>query len=99
MSGINPPMILIGCSNDQIQCEDAYIAGYPCIEADYLYKGFKGKIGIGDYLVFNSCGSYSVVMKPPFIMPNIPIIDISRNEPELIKRAETFEDLFQTYYF
>lgn len=99
MSGINPPMILIGCSNDQIQCEDADIAGYTCIEADYLYKGFKGKIGIGDYLVFNSCGSYSVVMKPPFIMPNIPIIDISRNEPELIKRAETFEDLFQTYYF
>lgn len=99
MSGINPPMEIINCSDEQIQCENADIAGYTCIEADYLYKGFNGKIGVGDYLVMESCGSYSVVMKPPFIMPNVPVIDISGSKPELIKRAETFDDLFQTYVF
>lgn len=99
MTGINPPMTIINCSDNQVWCENADIAGYTCIEADYLYRGFDGKIGVGDYLVFESCGSYSVVMKPPFIMPNVPVIDISEDVPELIKRAENFDDLFHTYNF
>lgn len=99
MTGINPPMKVINCSDKQIMCNNADIAGYTCIEADYLYKGFNGKMGVGDYLVFESCGSYSVVMKPPFIMPNVSVIDISGDVPELIKRAEKFDDLFHTYNF
>ena len=48
-------------------------------------------------IVFENCGSYSLVMKPPFILPNFPVLDISEGEVELIKRAETFEDIFHTY--
>ncbi len=97
MQGVNPPLDVISLSHEKIDCNDADIAGYTCVENDYLYKHFNGRIGVGDYLVLGSCGSYSVVMKPPFIFPNVPIIDISRGGINVIKRAECFEDIFKTY--
>ena len=99
MTGINPPMEVIHCGGNDFGYTDADIAGYTCIEGDYLFKGYTGKISVGDYLVFGSCGSYSVVMKPPFILPNVPVIDISGGTSVLIKRAETFDDVFSTYTF
>ncbi len=99
MSGINPPMRVVSYEGEKVNCDKADIAGYTCIESDYLYKNYSGKIGVGDYLVFGSCGSYSVVMKPPFIFPNVPVLDISSGETELIKRAEKYEDVFTTYNF
>ena len=99
MTGINPPISIVRISDEYIECNNADIAGYTCIESDYLYKDFSGKINVGDYIIFESCGSYSVVMKPPFINPNVPIIDISGNKAELIKRAENFSDIFSSYIF
>ena len=99
MSGVNPPIQIIHSGKDKKYYENADLVGYTCIEGDVLYHGFSGELAIGDYLVFSNCGSYSLVMKPPFILPNFPVIDISGEIPELIKRAETFEDLFQTFIF
>jgi diaminopimelate decarboxylase len=99
LSGLNPPMEVIVGGDKQETYEDVDIAGYTCIESDYIYKGYSGKLGIGDYLVYSNCGSYSLVMKPPFIFTNVPVLDISKDEVEVIKRAETFEDLFTTYTF
>ncbi len=80
--------------------EDVWFAGYTCIESDYLYSGYNGEMAIGDYVVFDEVGSYSVVMKPPFINPNVPIVEIEENEIyKLIKRKETFDDIFHTYTF
>lgn len=98
--GINPPMEVIHVPTSQHKrYDDLDIAGYTCIESDYLYRGYHGDLGVGDYLVFENCGSYSLVMKPPFIFANVPVIDIGNGKIELIKRAETFEDLFSTYVF
>ena len=99
MNGINPPMEIIGGGAGQKEYDCLDIAGYTCIEGDYLYKGFRGAAAVGDYIVLGNCGSYSVVMKPPFILPNFPVIDLSGDEPKLAKRAESFEDLFCTYTF
>ncbi len=79
--------------------ENANFGGYTCIEGDYLYKGYKGPIAVGDYVVFDDIGSYSVVMKPPFILPNVAIVELNENNQsyKLIKRAETFDDIFHTY--
>ena len=99
LSGLNPPMEVIAGGEKQNIYEDVDIAGYTCIESDYLYKGYSGKVGIGDYLVFSNCGSYSLVMKPPFIFTNVPVLDISKDDVEVIKRAESFEDIFATYTF
>ena len=37
--------------------------------------------------------------KPPFILPNFPVLDISEGKIEVIKRQETFDDLFHTFNF
>ena len=97
MSGINPPMEVISKSDSDEVYKDIDLAGYTCIESDFLYKGYSGKLAVGDYVVFSNCGSYSIVMKPPFIFPNFPVIDIYSDK--LIKRAEVFDDIFKTYVF
>lgn len=99
MSGVNPPMTVVPCGKEQEMYEDADIAGYTCIESDFLYKGYSGKLAVGDYVVIDNCGSYSIVMKPPFILPNFPVIDICGDKAELIKRKEEFDDIFHTYNF
>ena len=99
MNGLNPPMQIVHAGEQRTTVNDADIVGYTCIEGDVLQKNYSGDIGIGDYLIFSNCGSYSLVMKPPFIFPNCPVLDISQGKLEVIKRAESVEDLFMTYSF
>lgn len=99
MSGINPPMELIAGGEAREQYKDLDIVGFTCIEGDVLQKNYSGKLAVGDYIVIGNCGSYSLVMKPPFILPNFPVLDINGNSVEVIKRAETFDDLFHTFNF
>lgn len=100
----NPPISVYHHSNNPNIQEDYYdldFGGYTCIESDYLYRGFNGKLAVGDYVVFDNVGSYSVVLKPPFILPNFAMIDYNdeTNSIELIKRKESFDDLFKTFEF
>lgn len=99
MSGINPPMELVAGGNEQSEYSNLDIVGFTCIEGDVLQKNFKGKLAVGDYIVIGNCGSYSLVMKPPFILPNFAVLDINGENVEVIKRAETFDDLFHTFCF
>ena len=99
MSGINPPMEIISGGQKQTTVENADIVGFTCIEGDVLQKNYNGPLAIGDYVVIGNCGSYSLVMKPPFILPNFPVLDINGETVEVIKRAETFDDLFHTFSF
>lgn len=79
---------------------DLDFGGFTCIESDYLYKGFNGELAVGDYVVFSNIGSYSIVLKPPFILPNFAVVEIDGDEElELIKDKETFDDLFHTFHF
>jgi diaminopimelate decarboxylase len=98
MSGVNPPIRRYAVSSGN-EYQNVDIVGYTCIESDVLYRGYNGTLAIGDYIVFSNCGSYSIVMKPPFIMPNFAVIDICGGTTELIKKAENFEDLLHTYEF
>jgi diaminopimelate decarboxylase len=99
----NVPLAVFSAAEDENKTlvEGAYFGGYTCIEGDYLYKGYTGRLAVGDYVVFDDVGSYSVVMKPPFILPNVAIVepDAEGRSHRLIKRRETFEDVFQTYAF
>lgn len=103
MDGINPPIEIVAGGNEQKDYMNIDFAGFTCIESDFLAHGYQGSAAVGDFLVISNCGSYSVVMKPPFILPNVAILDISGDNgieaPELIKRAEEFDDLFRTYIF
>ena len=98
MTGINPPMEVVHMSEGQ-EFEGVDLVGFTCIEGDVLYKNYTGKLAVGDAIVISNCGSYSLVMKPPFILPNFPVLDICGDEVEVIKRAETFDDIFHTFNY
>jgi diaminopimelate decarboxylase len=99
MNGINPPIEIIPSGNAQTEYEKIDLVGYTCIENDVLYKDFSGKMAVGDSIVISNCGSYSLVMKPPFILPNFPVLAFSGDKIEVVKRAETFDDIFRSYVF
>jgi diaminopimelate decarboxylase len=75
------------------------IVGYTCMEQDCLFEGYNGAIAVGDYLVFDNVGAYTVVLKPPFIRPGPPIIayDSRSDRFELTKDRESLDDLFRTF--
>lgn len=99
MTGINPPMEVIAMGGEQKEYKDLDFVGFTCIEGDVLYHNYTGKLAHQDAIVISNCGSYSLVMKPPFILPNFPVLDISEGKTEVIKRAEDFDDLFHTFVF
>ena len=99
MSGVNPPMKVIAMGNRQHEYTDLDFVGFTCIEGDVLYHNYSGKLAHEDAIVISNCGSYSLVMKPPFILPNFPVLDICDGEVEVIKRGENFDDLFHTFNF
>ncbi len=99
MVGVNPPMDIYRTGKNRAEFKNMDIVGYTCIEGDVMFKNYNGDLAVGDFLVFSNCGSYSVVMKPPFILPNFPVLDICGDSVEVIKRGETFDDLFHTFAF
>lgn len=88
------PIIIIKNSKTNQTMHDATFVGYTCLEHDVMYSGFKGEIGVGDYVVFGNVGGYSNVSKPPFISPNCAMISENGN---IIKEKEEFEDILRTY--
>lgn len=95
----NPPLEILS-ETQRAQYEDLDFGGFTCIESDYLFRHYSGPAAVGDYAVFGNVGSYSVVLKPPFILPNFPVLELKEDgTAEEIKRAENFDDLFHTYRF
>ena len=87
-------------ATDRERVNEAIFVGYTCVESDCLHKNFSGELAVGDFVIFSYVGSYSVVMKPPFIMPNVAILEPTSNKHwTVIKRQENFEDVFLTYNF
>lgn len=97
MSGINPPIEVVHMNYELCDYQGLDMVGFTCIEGDVLYKNFTGKLAVDDAVVISNCGSYSLVMKPPFILPNFPVLDICGNQVEVIKKKETFDDVFHTF--
>jgi diaminopimelate decarboxylase len=77
------------------------IVGYTCMEDDILYRQYTGRIDQGDYVVFDNVGAYTLVLKPPFILPSPPVLSYESDPAslEIAKRQETLEDIFVTYTF
>ena len=98
MSGVNPPLKVVHMSEGKTYT-DMDLVGFTCIEGDVLYRNYTGELAVDDAVVISNCGSYSLVMKPPFILPNFPVLDICGANVEVIKRAETFDDIFHTFNF
>ena len=74
------------------------IVGFTCIEGDVLTHEFSSDVRADDYIVYGNVGSYSVVMRPPFITPSSPILVKAINgDVSLAKRRQSNEDVFRDY--
>ena len=94
------PITVYPMGEEQSDLENASFVGYTCLEHDVIYDGYNGKLAVGDLVQFRNVGSYSNVFKPPFILPNCAMVQVDKNDGlEVIKRAETIDDIFQTYVF
>jgi len=85
--------------SDPAVYEDLDFGGSTCIEFDYMNRHYNGPLAVGDYVVFDNAGAYSVVLKPPFIIPNFAVVSVTSKGVREVKRAETFEDIFRTYVY
>lgn len=73
--------------------------GYTCLEQDVIYSGYEGELSVGDIVEICNVGGYSIVDKPPFIHPDIPIYITKNGITSCIKREQTLEDIFTPYVF
>ena len=94
------PMIIH--KNDNVNrknYEDIDLVGYTCLEQDIIYKSYTGDLAVGDIFEIQNVGGYSIVEKPPFIHPDIPIYMEKDSTVSCIKREQTFDDIFGPYVF
>lgn len=75
------------------------LMGYTCLEQDAMYPGYRGRLAVGDVLVFENTGGYSIVSKPPFIRPNCRMVAVGKEGVKEIMRPERFEDIFSKFVF
>ena len=77
------------------------VVGYTCIESDYLTHNLNAPLLEGDFVVYSNVGSYSVVMRPPFIMPSNPILlyESKKRPLKLIKQRQSNKDVFRLFKY
>ena len=74
------------------------VAGFTCIESDLLMRDLPSALEVGDFISFGNVGSYSITMKPPFILPSPPILQTSDWQSfSLVRRAERVDDLLASF--
>lgn len=99
---INSPVEVYNSNiKNTIRVKKAKLSGYTCIESDIIHDDFSGDIAEGDTIIFKEVGAYSVVMKPPFILPDVSIIQFNKitNCYDLIREKQTFNDIFHNFEF
>lgn len=97
--GLKKVPMRITTSKNSTSYNNVDFVGYTCLEQDVIYSGYNGKLAIGDIVEICNVGGYSIVDKPPFIHPDIPIYMIKNNELTCIKKEQTLNDIFAPYVF
>lgn len=94
------PVEVVNCSPASRHYDDITLSGYTCLEYDVIYPGYCGAIGVGDYVIVGNCGGYTNVSKPPFIGPQVAMVELDeRGRTSLFKRPETVDDILSTYIY
>jgi diaminopimelate decarboxylase len=74
------------------------ITGNTCMENDVLCKGYKGRAGKNDFLVFPNKGAYTNVFRPPFIHYAPPILELNEAGDHIFVRwPESVDNILSTY--
>ena len=82
-----------------VKVQNAKLCGYTCIESDIIHDNFNGNVAKNDIILFKEIGSYSLVMKPPFILPDIQIVEIEdfNNSIRLVRTEQSFDNIFNSF--
>ncbi len=77
------------------------IVGCTCMEDDVLYRDFTDAIHLGDYVVFENVGAYSLALRPSFIRLTPAVLEYERsmNVFTIVSLAEDFDQHFGRYTF
>ena len=76
------------------------VVGATCMEKDYLLKDITARLPqVGDYIMIESIGAYTVVFTPPFINPAPAILAKQGDNYKLIRKKQTLDEIFSNYFF
>ncbi|RUR28651.1 hypothetical protein ELY33_13610 [Vreelandella andesensis] len=92
----NQPMLYaVTASTNPASSLRAYrLVGHTCMEHDVICEVFTGHLGIGDYIVFENRGAYSVNYTPPFITPAPAVLN---RQGQMLKRADDCASVLTSY--
>lgn len=94
------PIDVIAGGKEQKSYQNMDITGFTCLEQDVMAPHFNQPIAVGDVLVFNNVGGYSIVSKPQFIKPQSAVFALRIDgSVQQIMRAESFNDVFGKFSF
>lgn len=91
---------IISCNKNKMIIEKQVIAGYTCMENDRLMKLInKTELEVGDKILFNKVGSYTMCLSPLFI-EYFPIVYLKGMDKsyKCVREAWGVEEYFQKSY-
>jgi diaminopimelate decarboxylase len=94
-----PVTAILNKKAPRVPARNFSIAGFTCIESDILTDNLTAALQTGDVLVYGNVGSYSIVMRPPFILPTNPIL-MARTDGtgfEVIKARQSNSSVFDLF--
>lgn len=73
----------------------ADLVGTTCTEIDVLVRNFDGELAVGDTIIFENIGAYSLVTSRQFITPRLGVYD--KVTGKCLRAPETSDDMFANY--
>jgi diaminopimelate decarboxylase len=74
-----------------------HVVGFTCMEDDILHRDYEGPAAPGDFFVFENVGAYTNVLRPPFILPAVPMLALEGGSLRVVRRADTLDDILRAY--
>ena len=95
----NLPLEIYRSGDPEITDQETDLVGYTCMEDDTVYYGYAGSVVVGDIVVLDNVGAYSLVFKPPFIrpMPGVVMRERSGEPWQLLRTPQTVSELLTGY--
>lgn len=74
------------------------IVGSTCMEKDIILKDVEvPKIQFGDYILIDGVGAYTITLTPTFINYLSPILSLTENTVQQVRRRQTINDIISLY--
>ena len=92
----NPVEVIKPKPEDGFEIYD--LVGYTCMEKDYLINKLKmKKLDQGDFIKIKNVGAYTIVLTPPFIKEEPPILVKEDELYKEIRKRQTVDNFFLDY--